>query len=257
MERCLQLTLVFFFLSSLFPQTLTHSVGEGETVYGIARRYGITAEDLMRANGIEDPRRLRVGQLLRVPQSAARLDSRPRFQEVLIQPGDTLFSLARRYKTTVEDLKRLNGLERPERLRTGQSLRVPLATVPNTPAEEPSREISLRFLPLDVPPNRVSRPISGLLFRAPGQTFRAVTGGTVVYCEPFSGLGNLILIDGGQGIIYGYAGWQRAEVKVQDQVEAGVTLGRLARDPPGSLLFFLYDRERILTTDRYHRSVAP
>lgn len=253
MERCLQLTLLFFFLSSLFPQSVTHSVGEGETVYGIARRYGIAAEDLMRDNGIEDPRRLRVGQLLRVPQSAARIDSQPRFQEVLVQPGDTLFSLARRYKTTVEDLKRLNGLERPEHLRTGQSLRVPLELEPIPPAVEPTRDISLQFLPIDVTPNRVSRPISGLLFRAPGQSFRAVTGGTVVYCEPFSGLGNLILIDGGQGIIYGYAGWQRAEVKVQDQVEAGLTLGRLARDPPGSLLFFLYDRQRIMTTDRYYR----
>lgn len=45
----------------------THEVARGETVYRIAHEYGITPERLMQANGISDPRDLRVGQTLIIP----------------------------------------------------------------------------------------------------------------------------------------------------------------------------------------------
>ncbi|MFN3368653.1 MAG: peptidoglycan DD-metalloendopeptidase family protein [Thermus sp.] len=48
------------------PWALTHSVAPGETLYAIARRYGTTVEELARINGLKDPNRLRVGQVLRV-----------------------------------------------------------------------------------------------------------------------------------------------------------------------------------------------
>lgn len=51
-------------------------------------------------------------------------------QTHVVAPGETLFSIARRYGTTVEALARLNGLKDPDRIRAGQVLRVrPVAEV--------------------------------------------------------------------------------------------------------------------------------
>jgi membrane-bound lytic murein transglycosylase D len=50
---------------------LTHRVGRGDTLGAIARRYGTTTAKLMAANGIRDPRRLRVGAVLRLPGKPA------------------------------------------------------------------------------------------------------------------------------------------------------------------------------------------
>jgi murein DD-endopeptidase MepM/ murein hydrolase activator NlpD len=45
----------------------TYKVKRGDTIYGIARVYGVTSQRLMRANGIVNPRRLLVGEVLRIP----------------------------------------------------------------------------------------------------------------------------------------------------------------------------------------------
>ncbi len=49
------------------PQGIVHVVQPGENLYRIALRYGVSAEELARANGLEDPRDLRVGMRLRIP----------------------------------------------------------------------------------------------------------------------------------------------------------------------------------------------
>jgi lipoprotein NlpD len=53
--------------SALRHRPLTHVVRRGETIHRIARYYGISATTLMEANGIRDPRQLRVGQVLVIP----------------------------------------------------------------------------------------------------------------------------------------------------------------------------------------------
>lgn len=46
----------------------THVVQPGDTLFEIAQRYGVTVNDLVQANGIDDPRTLRVGQVLIIPR---------------------------------------------------------------------------------------------------------------------------------------------------------------------------------------------
>lgn len=50
-----------------FAPTVTHRVERGQTIYRIAKKYHVDAGDLMRANGIQDPALLRVGQVLAIP----------------------------------------------------------------------------------------------------------------------------------------------------------------------------------------------
>ena len=56
-----------------YASPLTHTVQSGETVYRIATRYGVSPMALMRANGISDPRELRVGQMLVIPGAYRQL----------------------------------------------------------------------------------------------------------------------------------------------------------------------------------------
>jgi lipoprotein NlpD len=55
---------------------VTHRVEAGQTVFSIAKQYGLTVEELSAANGITDPRSLRVGQELAIPQKESEIESR-------------------------------------------------------------------------------------------------------------------------------------------------------------------------------------
>jgi murein DD-endopeptidase MepM/ murein hydrolase activator NlpD len=57
---------------------VTHRVAPGETLYRIARAYGVTVEELMVANHIDDPRELRVGEELAVPGATQKKQVDPR-----------------------------------------------------------------------------------------------------------------------------------------------------------------------------------
>ncbi|MFO7259939.1 MAG: LysM peptidoglycan-binding domain-containing protein [bacterium] len=101
-----------------------HTVRRGETLSHIALRYGTTVEALRAANGWIDPRRLRVGQRLRVPASRRVQASAAATRVHRVRPGDTLWALARRYGVTVSQLRAWNGLGRSDRILPGQRLRV-------------------------------------------------------------------------------------------------------------------------------------
>jgi LysM repeat protein len=117
----------------------THVVEAGDTFYGIARRYGVTAAQLRAVNPDVDPDVLAVGDRLALP--AAARDSRqggaggpaagsppsrppPGTRTHVVEAGETLFGIARRHGVTVADLRRLNALE-TDQVRVGQRLLVP------------------------------------------------------------------------------------------------------------------------------------
>ena len=117
----------------------THTVAPGDTLFSIARRYGTTVEELMRLNGLESFL-IQVGQVLRLPEKA------PGERVHQVSPGDTLYAIARRYGTTVEELMRLNGLASPD-LKVGQRLFLPQAgsgtpgdQTPPEPSSPPSED---------------------------------------------------------------------------------------------------------------------
>ena len=62
------------------PYQRVHVVLKGETLYTIAKRYGLSAEAIERHNGLQDPNHIKVGQRLRIPRrnTLARLHRAPR-----------------------------------------------------------------------------------------------------------------------------------------------------------------------------------
>lgn len=101
-------------------------VQPGDTLSAIAQRYQISVRSIAQANGLADPNRIRVGQKLVIPDTAST--AVVPLGEVVpyrVQRGDTLFLLARRYGTTIEDIMALNHLSDANLIRVGQLLLIP------------------------------------------------------------------------------------------------------------------------------------
>lgn len=114
----------------------THTVGRGQTLASVARRYGVRVSEIADANGISVRKRLAVGTELLIPidpraSSPARTRPAPSSQsadrlsrvEYRIRAGDTLSRIASRFRTTVQAIQSWNGL-RGTRLAAGDTLTI-------------------------------------------------------------------------------------------------------------------------------------
>jgi len=90
-------------------------VAAGDSLYGIARRFGLPIRAVIDANDLQPPYALSIGQELKIP--------RAQVHEVVA--GDTVFSIARRYDVDRSELVRLNGIEPPYSIPLGQKLILP------------------------------------------------------------------------------------------------------------------------------------
>lgn len=94
-----------------------HVVRQGDSVYSIARRYGVPASKIISDNELENPERLVIGQTLVI--LADNISH-------TIQSGETLYSLARRYGTTVQSILDANPqITNPASLTVGQVITIP------------------------------------------------------------------------------------------------------------------------------------
>lgn len=108
--------------------TDTVTVKPGDTLYGIARRSGLSVERLKALNGLKN-NTIRPGQTLRLSGKAPapagnKARSAPDSSVYLVRPGDTLGQIARRAGVSVAALRAANGLS-GSLIRPGQRLRLP------------------------------------------------------------------------------------------------------------------------------------
>ncbi|MEN2992523.1 MAG: LysM peptidoglycan-binding domain-containing protein [Bacteroidia bacterium] len=101
-----------------------HKVRPGETLLLIAQRYGVSLQALMSANNLANER-IYAGQILRIPSVASGPSPMQKAHWHVVQPGESLWQIARRYGTSVGTLCQLNGLSPRTPLRPGQRLRLP------------------------------------------------------------------------------------------------------------------------------------
>lgn len=205
------------------PTALTVTIGAGDTLWALSRAYDLSIADIAAANGIDAQAVLQPGQALVIPgrYGSTEVDtggaSTP---EVQVQPGDTLWEIARRYNTTVSALMAANGLAH-DALQAGQTLRVVggsdlVRAQPATadPAPQPSvtmvwplaGRITSRFgyrsLRVGGSNMHYGLDIDG----DTGDPIASATGGIVSFSGWMGGYGNLVVItDGNTEYYYAHA----------------------------------------------------
>lgn len=130
---------------------VTHTVAEGENLYRIALRYGLTVDQIAAANGIGDPTLVYVGQVLVIPApigggaESVALPTETQAQPVaetapvetaaqtkhVVQQGETLASIGRLYGVDWTALASLNGITNPNSIFPGQELVITGAPAPS------------------------------------------------------------------------------------------------------------------------------
>ena len=106
-----------------------HVVRRGETLSGIALRYGVSAANLQQANRIRRPEGLQVGTRLRIHgtgSAAVAVSARNAPREVVhrVRSGESIWTIARRYGVPTGDLLAWNGLRKGSLIHPGDRLRV-------------------------------------------------------------------------------------------------------------------------------------
>ena len=96
-----------------------YQVENSETLESIANKLNTDVETLKKINGIKGSVSLRPGSYLIDPM----VDDR--YPKYVIQPGDSLYEIAKRYNTTVDMIAKLNGLEASSYIYPNQEILIP------------------------------------------------------------------------------------------------------------------------------------
>lgn len=100
---------------------IEYIVKPGDTLYGISNQFGVSANDLAKKNNVTASN-LKVGQVLIIPNVSGSNPSTMFMYTV--KKGDSLYSISKKYYTTVNEVKSLNNLS-TNTLYIGQILRIP------------------------------------------------------------------------------------------------------------------------------------
>ncbi|MBL9098345.1 MAG: LysM peptidoglycan-binding domain-containing M23 family metallopeptidase [Alphaproteobacteria bacterium] len=90
-------------------------VQRGDTVAGVARRYGLSSQAIIEANALRAPYQLTQGQRLVLPPSAVHI----------VSPGETVSSISRAYGVSRQAIVDANDLNAPDVLQPGQRIAIP------------------------------------------------------------------------------------------------------------------------------------
>lgn len=99
----------------------TYTVKVGDTLYGISNQFGVSVTELANLNNVK-AENLQIGQVLKIPSSSGT--NPDAMFMYTVKKGDSLYSVAKKYNTTVTDLINLNNLK-SNNLAIGQVLRIP------------------------------------------------------------------------------------------------------------------------------------
>lgn len=271
-----------------------HVVRAGETVYALGRLYNVPPKAIIDQNGIPSPYRLRVGDVVVIPMGTpapraampqlvnaqrvqggaqpypVRAEPAPTYQQersYIVQPGDTLYSLSRRFGLSVDAIAAANRLAKPYTISVDQRLFIPSAGQPAEPrtiiaGPAPSRgpdqsALSRKVVEETMAPQTlpeldrrspfawpVRGPVlvqfgdnvegvksDGINIAAPiGAPVRSAADGEVVYRgSELDGYGNLLLVKHADGWVSAYAHTDAILVRKGDVVRQGQVIAKVGR----------------------------
>lgn len=214
---------------STMSSTKTHTVVAGETLWRIAQNHGVSVDELMRANRIEDPTALAVGRRLTIPGGASPAQS-----------GDALARVRARALARGGE-----GSQSEVSKSSGSGLRAEPARPPAKAKAKPARKrkapsvgrVSVAKYPL-------RWPVRGKVLRRygrsgkkhhdgidiladAGEPVHAAASGKVVFADEHGGYGKLILLRHDSGLITVYAHQSALLVKKGDRVDGGRVIAKV------------------------------
>ena len=195
----------------------SHTVEQGDTVYAIARRYGVNAREIIEINGLQPPYGLKIGQKLKIPGG----------EHHSVVPGDTLYSISRRYSVDISKLMAANGIGDSSGIVVGQILVIPASSGKRL---SPATSVA-DVVPAERAATGSSKLAGGFIWPAHGKVIStfggkdggmrndginirvargtkvvAAAAGTVAYAgNELKGFGTLILLRHDQGWVSAYA----------------------------------------------------
>ncbi|MBN2651405.1 MAG: M23 family metallopeptidase [Spirochaetales bacterium] len=238
------LILIFLILNiSLYAQD-SYTVKSGDTIYSIARSFGISQEELMKANNMTSPSQLLAGMKLIIPTKEKSSD----LIEYVVKPGDTLYGIARKFKMAVSQLLEINKLTKESVIKPGQKILVKKSSnnssgpssqqevkpsnddkSTNSPVNPPStKKYPDNFWPLNGSVEKSSGRLNGVkIIGQRGQEVKAISEGTIVWIAPHRGFGYVVLVETSNHYRYSYIGLGVVNVSLGDMVKKGQVLGQL------------------------------
>lgn len=203
------------------PPILVHKVRAGETLWDIARAYGITVDSILSANTIANSNRIRVGQELQILTVKGVLHK--------VAYGESVWEIAERYGVSMNEIVKANHITDASRIQPSDQLVIPGATqllikdvlVVNGQLQKafewPAKaRISSPFGP------RWGGMHNGIdVAVVTGTPVKAAADGKVIYSGVNGGYGIMVMIDHGNGVETRYAHHSRNIVSVGQTVQRG------------------------------------
>ena len=236
-----------------------HQVVPGDTLYNIAKRYGVSQDNIRAWNNMPDDT-VKLGTSLRVKPTSASGTSYGNTSSATgsyrVVSGDTLYSIAQRHGMTVSQLRAVNNLQ-DENLRVGQTLRVTGAAVASTPVVQPTPAVTTTTTTTSVTTTPAitasgkTASHAGLTWQSPlagasvskafssstrgvelqgtaSQTVVAAADGQVIFSgNGPRGYGKLVVVQHSPNLLTAYSGSDNLIVKEQERVKRGQSLARM------------------------------
>ena len=206
----------------------THTIASGESLYTIARRYDVTTQSLVQANGLSSPDKIVVGQRVIIPGRADLLATKAPAAATQVASAAPMAATAPAQQTLSTAAAPTQLASQPAPLAAPSK---PAATqVASVPAAEPAMSGSDKFRwPVSgrVLTDFASSKGTGINIEAPeGASVKAAENGTVIYVgSGVEGYGNLILIRHPNGYVSAYAHLKSMSVAKGAVVARGDTVG--------------------------------
>jgi len=230
---------------NLNKEIIEYTVEQGDTLVGLADRFGISVNSILWANNLSNGTALKVGQKLIIPPVSGVI--------YYVKAGDTVASVAQKYKAKADDIIDFNDLGLSADIAVGDIIVIPDGVMPQSVAVSTAPALvpvasSYFICPINAP----CRKTQGLHWYNAvdlshgqcGEPIFAAAGGTVLKVRltestspwAFSGGGNHITIMHPNGVVTYYGHLASAAVKEGDTVLQGQIIGFMGGTPgtPGA-----------------------
>ena len=218
---------------------ITYTVKKGDSLWKIARKFGVSQEDIKRANRLRN-NKLIVGQKLKIPVKGYTKRTKKKYtkryrksHEIVyirykVRKGDSLIKVAKKFGVDWRTIKKVNRL-RGNLIRVGQVLKIPVPKRSFERRYTRKPRINLSFLPVK---GTIRKSPNGVDIYAPcGEDIRVIDSGKVVYSgDDLVSYGNTIIVKH-KDFISVYAYNDENIVESGESVEKGEVIGKVGVKP--------------------------